>query len=80
MSEPMPARRLAGHSVALEGKAEANFRRALEHTIELFRGALAAANSVSVKSLDERLEGAGIAEALHQARLEKIRAYRASLD
>ena len=47
---------------------------------DLFRGAFAAANAVSASSLGENLEGPEIAERLRQARLEKIRAYHASLD
>jgi tRNA nucleotidyltransferase (CCA-adding enzyme) len=47
---------------------------------DLFRGAFAAANRVNVQSLGDNLEGPEIAEALHEARLAEIRAYRASLD
>lgn len=47
---------------------------------DLFRGALAAANSVDVRSLQEGLDGPQIGEALRTARLAKIRAYRAAID
>ena len=47
---------------------------------DFFRGAFAAANAVDTRSLGDDLEGPAIAEALREARLKKIRAYRATVD